>query len=32
VINRKEHIDKSPAKQGAEVITPEPNKIGAGTP
>src|ERR1041385_1038572 len=31
-MNRKEHIDKSPAKQGADVVTPEPNKIGAGTP
>jgi hypothetical protein len=32
VINSKKHIDKSPAKQGAEVVTPEANKIGASTP
>jgi len=32
VINRKEHSDKKPVKQGAEVVIPEPNKIGAGTP
>src|SRR5712692_6914024 len=32
VINRKEHSDKKPAKQGAEAVIPEPNKIGAATP
>ena len=32
MINSKKHIDKSPAKQGAEVVTPEANKIGASTP
>src|SRR5258708_8592057 len=32
VINRKEHRDKKPAKQAAEAVIPEPNKIGAGTP
>ena len=32
VINRKEHSDKKPAKQGAEAVIPEPNKIGASTP
>ena len=32
VINRKEHSDKKPAKQAAEAVIPEPNKIGASTP
>lgn len=32
MINRKEHNDKSPGKQGADTVTPEPNKIGASTP
>jgi hypothetical protein len=32
VINRKEHSDKKPAKQAAEAVTSEPNKIGASTP
>src|SRR5712692_7529261 len=32
VINRKEHSDKGPAKQGAEEVIAEPNKIGASTP
>jgi hypothetical protein len=32
VINRKKHIDKSPAKQGVFAVTSEPNKIGASTP
>src|SRR6201984_2658870 len=32
VIKRKEHSDKKPAKQGAEAVIPEPNKIGASTP
>src|SRR6202158_5886583 len=32
VINRKEHSDKKPAKQAAEPVIPEPNKIGASTP
>src|ERR1700747_3556255 len=32
VIKRKEHSDKKPAKQGAEAVIPEPNKIGATTP
>jgi hypothetical protein len=32
VINKKEHSDKKPAKQGAEAVIPEPNKIGASTP
>ena len=32
VINRKEHSDKKPAKQAAEAVIPEPNKIGAATP
>lgn len=32
MINRKKDIDKSPAKQGAEAVIPEPNKIGASTP
>jgi hypothetical protein len=31
VINSKKHIDKSSAKQGADAIRPEPNKIGAST-
>src|SRR5262252_6269030 len=32
VINRKKNIDKTHAKQGAEAILSEPNKIGAATP
>jgi len=32
VINRKEDIDKTSAKQGAEAVISEPNKIGAFTP
>ena len=32
VINKKEHSDKRPAKQGAEAVIAEPNKIGAATP
>jgi hypothetical protein len=32
VTNRKEHSEKTPAKQGPEEITPEPNKINASTP
>jgi hypothetical protein len=32
VINRKEHSDKKPAKQGAEAVIREPNKIGGSTP
>src|SRR6202048_4589410 len=32
VINRKEDSDKKPAKQAAEPVIPEPNKIGASTP
>jgi len=32
VINRKKDIDKSPAKQGAEAVISEPNRIGASTP
>jgi hypothetical protein len=32
VINRRKHIDKTPAKQGVEAVTPEPNKIGAAAP
>jgi Transposase DDE domain group 1 len=32
VINRKEHSDKKAAKQAAEAVIPEPNKIGASTP
>ena len=32
MINRKEHSDKRPAKQGAEEVIAEPNKIGASTP
>src|ERR1035438_9978043 len=31
VINRKEHSDKKPAKQAAEAVIGEPNKIGAST-
>jgi len=27
VTNRKKHIEKTPVKQGAEYIAPEPNKI-----
>src|SRR5260370_19784358 len=32
VINKKEHSDKTAAKQAAEAVIPEPNKIGASTP
>jgi len=32
VINSKEHSDKNSAKQGAEAVKAEPNKIGASTP
>ena len=32
VINRKEDSDKNPAKQGAEAVISEPNKIGVSTP
>src|SRR6202158_5626713 len=32
VINRKEHSDKKPAKQAAEEVIAEPNKIGSSTP
>src|ERR1700681_4096465 len=32
VINKIEHSDKGPAKQGAEAVIREPNKIGASTP
>jgi len=32
VINRKKHSDKKPAKQAAEEVIAEPNKIGAATP
>jgi hypothetical protein len=32
VINRKKDSDKSPAKQGAEAVISEPNKIRASTP
>ena len=32
VINKTEHSDKNPAKQGAEEVIGEPNKIGASTP
>ena len=32
VTNRNKHNDKSPAKQGSGVATPEPNKISASTP
>jgi hypothetical protein len=29
---RRQHSDKTPAKQDQEAVTPEPNKIGASTP
>jgi hypothetical protein len=32
VNNKREHSDKRPAKQGAEVVIAEPNRIGAATP
>ena len=32
MINKREHSEKRPAKQGAEDIIAEPNKIGASTP
>jgi hypothetical protein len=32
VKNRKQHTDKTPAKQDQEPVTPEPNKIAASTP
>ena len=32
VKNRNKHSDKTPAKQGAEKVAPEPNEIGASTP
>ena len=32
MINRKEDIDKTSAKQGAEAVISEPNKIGSSTP
>ena len=32
VKNRKQHNDKTPAGQGPEAVTQEPNKIGAATP
>lgn len=32
VTNRNKHIVKTPAKQGSEAVTPEPNKINASTP
>jgi len=32
VINKKEHSEKRPAKQGAKKASGEPNKIGASTP
>ncbi len=32
VINSKEHIDKSSAKQGPGEVRSEPNTIGASTP
>ena len=32
MINRKKDIDKTSAKQGAEAVISEPNKIGASTP
>jgi Transposase DDE domain group 1 len=32
VKDRKQHTDKTPAKQDLEPVTPEPNKIGASTP
>ena len=30
--NKKEHSGKKPARQGAEEVIAEPNKIGASTP
>src|SRR5215470_516910 len=32
VINKKKDTDKTPAKQGAEAVISEPNRIGAATP
>ena len=32
VNNKREHSEKTPAKQGAEAVIPKPNKIGASTP
>ena len=32
MINTTEHIDRRPAKQGAEEVMAEPNRIGASTP
>ena len=32
MINRKEHSDKTPAKQRADTVISDPNKIGASTP
>lgn len=32
VKNRKQHTPKTPTKQGAEAVSPEPNKIGPSTP
>ena len=32
VKDRKQHTDKTPARQGLEAVTREPNKIGASTP
>ena len=32
VTDRKKHSDKTPAKQGPEQASSEPNKIGASTP
>src|SRR6516165_10642958 len=32
VINKKKDTDKTPAKQGAEAVISEPNKIGSSTP
>ena len=32
MINRKKDTDKTPAKQGADAVISEPNKIGASTP
>ena len=32
MINRKKHSDKTPAKQGADAVISEPNKIGPSTP
>src|SRR5215470_6279167 len=32
VINKKKDTDKTPAKQGAEAVISEPNKLGASTP